>query len=226
MKKRWILLALCLLLSGCGQEAPEPSSSDCSSAFSQEDFDSLPPLGQEDIVIKSYQRLSRDNLSYEEYFSRERYWEPDGWGYALFELDREESAFYQKELGGTRRLFYAHDGPIDGVAYWDNRYLFYFRSGPCIYRLFVPTCQVEKIYENEQMSGFQPLSNYAILFSIPNPANEGRDDEHDPVEPPCYFVYHSKTGEEWPLVPEEIGLDSIGGSVNRSARELYTIPEV
>lgn len=225
MKKRWILLALCLLLSGCGQEAPEPSSSACLPASSQAEFDSLPPLGQEDIVIKSYQRLSRDNLSYEEYFSQERYWEPDGWGYALFELDREENAFYQKEVGGSRRLFYAHDGPIDGVVYWDNRYLFYFRSGPCIYRIFVPTCQVEKICENERMSGFQPLSNYAILYSIPNPVNEGRDDEHDPIEPPFYFVYHSKTGEEWPLVPEEIGLSSIGGSVNRSARELYTIPE-
>lgn len=135
--------------------------------------------------MKTYERLSKDHLSYEEYFSQERYWETDGWGYALFEYRPDENAIYQKELDGTLRLFYAHDA---------------------------------------QMSGFSPLSNYAVLFAVPTPENEGKNSETDLSEPPDYFIYHAAKGSQWPLNPEEIGLDSIGGSITRSAREIYQIP--
>lgn len=97
-------------------------------------------------------------------------------------------------------------------------------SDHCIYRIFVPDCKVEKIYENPQMSGFSPLSNYAVLFAVPNPENEGKNSETDPSEPPDYFIYHAGKDSQWPLHPEEIGLDSIGGSITRSAREIYQIP--
>lgn len=83
---------------------------------------------------------------------------------------------------------------------------------------------MEKIYENPQMSGFSPLSNYAVLFAVPNPENEGKNSETDPSEPPDYFIYHAGKDSQWPLHPEEIGLDSIGGSITRSAREIYQIP--
>ena len=51
--------------------------------------------------------------------------------------------FIKKELDGTLPVVYAHDKPIDRL-YWDNRYLFYFLSDHCIYRIFVPDCKVEK----------------------------------------------------------------------------------
>lgn len=38
------------------------------------------------------------------------------------------------------------------------------------------------------------------------------------------FIYHAGKDSQWPLNPEKIGLDSIGGSVTRSAREIYQIP--
>ena len=57
---------------------------------------------------------------------------------------------------------------------------------------FVPDCKVEKIYENPQMSGFSPLSNYAVLFAVPTPENEGKNSETDPSEPPDYFIYHGE----------------------------------
>ena len=229
-KAFWISLIFlgCFFLNGCGGiPAAEQSSFSFESASLPGDFPSASSFHslseQESIILKTYERLSKENLSYEEYFSQERYWETDGWGYALFEYRSDENAIYQKELDGTLRLFYAHDKPIDRL-YWDNRYLFYFLSDHCIYRIFVPDCKVEKIYENPQMSGFSPLSNYAVLFAVPNPENEGKNSETDPSEPPDYFIYHAGKDSQWPLNPEEIGLDSIGGSITRSAREIYQIP--
>ena len=68
------------------------------------------------------------------------------------------------------------------------------------------------------------ISNYAVLFAVPTPENEGKNSETDPSEPPDYFIYHAGKDSQWPLNPEKIGLDSIGGSVTRSAREIYQIP--
>ena len=229
-KAFWIsqILLGCFFLNGCGGvPAAEQSSFSFESASLPGDFQSASSFHslseQESVILKTYERLSKENLSYEEYFSQERYWEADGWGYALFEYRPDENAIYQKELDGTLRLFYAHDEPIDRL-YWDNRYLFYFLSDHCIYRIFFPDCKVEKIYENPQMSGFSPLSNYAVLFAVPTPENEGKNSETDLSEPPDYFIYHAAKGSQWPLNPEEIGLDSIGGSITRNAREIYQIP--
>lgn len=63
-----------------------------------------------------------------------------------------------------------------------------------------------------------------VLFAVPAPENEGENSETDLSEPPDYFIYHAAKGSQWPLNPEEIGLDSIGGSITRSAREIYQIP--
>ncbi len=221
----FLLFTLLLFLCGCSMSAQGDSASagPPNSAYSAAQISPGGLNEQETAILKTYERLSKENLSYDAYFSQERYWETDGWGQALFVYHDEEAAFYKKELDGTLSLLYAHDMPIDR-AYWDNRYLFYFLSDHCIYRIFVPECQVEKVYENPRMSGFFPLSNYAILFTVQNPENEGKDEEHDWIEPPDYFIYHTKKDEEWPLIPEEIGLDSIGGSAIRSAREIYEIP--
>lgn len=150
-KAFWIsqILLGCFFLNGCGGvPAAEQSSFSFESASLPGDFQSASSFHslseQESVILKTYERLSKENLSYEEYFSQERYWEADGWGYALFEYRPDENAFNQKELDGTLRLFYAHDEPIDRL-YWDNRYLFYFLSDHCIYRIFVPDCKVEKI---------------------------------------------------------------------------------
>lgn len=149
-KAFWISLIFlgCFFLNGCGgTPAAEQSSFSFESASlpgdspSASSFHSLSE--QESIILKTYERLSKENLSYEEYFSQERYWETDGWGYALFEYRSDENAIYQKELDGTLRLFYAHDKPIDRL-YWDNRYLFYFLVRSLYLSDFCPGLQSRK----------------------------------------------------------------------------------
>ena len=91
-KAFWISLILlgCFFLNGCGGvPAAEQSSFSFESASLPGDFPSASSFHslseQESIILKTYERLSKENLSYEEYFSQERYWETDWWGYALFE---------------------------------------------------------------------------------------------------------------------------------------------
>lgn len=222
MRKIWIgfIVFALLCLGGCGEKSTSlsvPEESDVSSAVSSV---------HERLPTNYYEDFRENALSYAEFFSTERYWTEDGMGFKWYDFVQDQDqygVFYTKNyIDGEKEVFYRHPSPMADV-FRNNEYLFYFRSDRAVYRIFVPTKQLDLVYEGEEDFRFVPITNQTIVLIFKNPSNLGKIPGRDETEEDFYYLYHIPSGETKQIFAQDYGQDSLGYYVYLSPENLYEI---
>ncbi len=146
------------------------------------------------------------DMTYEEYFSEERYFNPGSpWNvlYSRGYNEGERDIIYRHLANGEDEVYYQHTAPIESCTS-NDRYLLYFLSEGTVYRFFIPEKKVEKMFTtDERIHGLAPLTNFAFYYSIYNPQNDGVDPETNRFFPHFSHIFSVTGGGSRPFSPED-----------------------
>lgn len=114
-------------------------------------------------------------MTYEEYFSEERYFNPGSpWSilYSRGHNEGQQDIIFRHPANGEDEVYYQHTAPIENCTS-NDRYPLYFLSEDSVYRFFIPEKKAEKMFTtDERIHGLSPLTNFAFFYSIYNPQND------------------------------------------------------
>lgn len=162
------------------------------------------------FIVSGYGSGDKD---YEEYFSKERYIESlSGMGTGSLEWGGNHCSFLIRTLEGPVEI-YRNRWPMEN-AYFFDRTVIYFVYDKTLYRLFIHSGQLDKIFTSDQEFFFYPITNVQTMILYPNPdftkAIETYGADYLPADHPNQYIaylYNSQTEEMLPFSPADLGYE-------------------
>ena len=155
------------------------------------------------FIVSGYGSGDKD---YEEYFSKERYIESlSDMGLGSLEWGGNHCSFLIRTLEGPVEI-YRNRWPMEN-AYFFDRTVIYFVYDKTLYRLFIHSGQLDKIFTSDQEFFFYPITNVQTMILYPNPdftkAIETYGADYLPADHPNQYIaylYNSQTEEMLPFL--------------------------
>lgn len=153
------------------------------------------------------------DTGYEEYFSEERYIEHlSQTGIGGLEWGNNNCSVFVGTLEGPVEI-YRNRLPMEDVYFFDRSVL-YFVQDKALYRLFIGSGQLDRIFTSDREFSFYPVTNYRTMILYPNPdfakAKETYGADYLPADRPnehIGYLYNSQTQETLPFSPVDLGYE-------------------
>lgn len=127
-------------------------------------------------------------------------------------MGRESLFLFIRTLEGPVEI-YRNRWPMDD-AYFFDRTVIYFVYDKTLYRLFIHSGQLDKIFTSDQEFSFYPITNVQTMILYPNPdftkAIETYGADYLPADHPNQYIaylYNSQTEEMLPFSPADLGYE-------------------
>lgn len=226
----FLLLIISLCLTGCGRQAISSVDSSFSLYSEIESEESSGLVEASEVSVWDLLTDEQKEMTYEEYFSQERYvdWDTDydervirnEWNWRQILLTDESKKI----------VLYEHPDPIENCLF-SNPFLGYFQCGDSLYRMFIPTGMVEKIYQGDQDFSVYPITNYVTMILYSNPEFQRWLDYYGDAMPAGHpspefaYLYDFRDGNFVEYVPTDHGYNTGVPIVSIPLEEIRPLPK-